>query len=175
MHKGICAIRDCKKENLEFERREKNEEIISRNCLAHHKRASTFINMHKATPLHFLPTLLRYYPMSEGVQRDGSRDCKKENPDFERREENEEIISINCLPHHKIARTFINKHKATRLHLLAMLSSYYPTSESVQHDEQWSSLHGMICFRYDDQCSSLHAEGLRNFKEFDCCFLVSNL
>jgi hypothetical protein len=37
-----------RKENPEFERREKNEEIISRNCLPHHKRASTFINMHKA-------------------------------------------------------------------------------------------------------------------------------
>jgi hypothetical protein len=29
--------------------------------------------------------LSRYYAMSENVQRDGSRDCKKENPYFERR------------------------------------------------------------------------------------------
>jgi hypothetical protein len=26
-----------------------------------------------------------HYAMSENVQRDGSRDCKKENPDFEKR------------------------------------------------------------------------------------------
>jgi hypothetical protein len=159
MHKGVCAIRDCKKENPEFDRREKNEEIISRNCLTHHKRASTFINTHKAAPLHLLPMLSRYYPMSESVQRDSSRDCKKGNPDFERREKNEEIISINCLPHHKSARTFINTHKAAGLHLLPMLSRYYPMSESVQRGEQWSSLHD-ICFRYDNQRSSLHAEGL---------------
>jgi hypothetical protein len=36
---------------------------------------------------------------------------QKENPDFERREKNEEIISRNCLPHHKRARTFINMHE----------------------------------------------------------------
>jgi hypothetical protein len=29
--------------------------------------------------------LLIYYAMSENVQRDGSRDCKKESPEFERR------------------------------------------------------------------------------------------
>jgi hypothetical protein len=66
------------KENPDFERREKNEEIISRNCLPHHKRASTFTNTHKAALLHLLPMLLRYYAMSECMQRDGSRDCKKE-------------------------------------------------------------------------------------------------
>ena len=33
-------------------------------------------------------------------------------------------------------------------------------SESVQHDEQGSSLHDRWCLRYDEQCSSLHAEGL---------------
>jgi hypothetical protein len=78
MHKDVCAIRDCKKETHEFKRREKNEEIISRNCIAHHKIASTFINMHKAARLHLLPMLLRHYPMSENVQCDGRRDCKKE-------------------------------------------------------------------------------------------------
>jgi hypothetical protein len=87
--------------------------------------------------------------------------CKRENPDFERREKNEEIISRNCLPHHKRARTFINMHKATRLHLLSMLSRYYPMSESVQHDDQWSSLHNMVYFRYDEQRPALHAERLR--------------
>jgi hypothetical protein len=69
MHKGICAIRDSKKENPEFERREKNEEIICRNCLPHHKRASTFIDMHKAALLHLLPVLSRYYAVSESMQR----------------------------------------------------------------------------------------------------------
>ena len=41
----------------------------------------------------------------------------------------------------------MNKHKAVWLHLLPMLSRYRRMSESVQHDEQ---------------CSSLHAEGLRS-------------
>jgi hypothetical protein len=49
--------------------------------------------------------------MSENVQHDGSRNCKKENPYFERRERNEEIISRNCLPHHKKASNFFNKNK----------------------------------------------------------------
>jgi hypothetical protein len=115
------------KENPDFERREKNE-IISRNCLPYHKRASTFINTHKAALLHLLPMLSRYYAMSECVQRDGSGDCKKENPDFERREKNEEIISRNCLPYHKRASTFINTHKAARLHLLPTLLRYYAMS-----------------------------------------------
>jgi hypothetical protein len=97
-----------RKPSLREER--KNEEIISRNCLEHHKKTSTFINTHKAARLHLLSMLSRYYAMRENVQRDSSRDCKKENPDFEGREKNEEIISRNCLPHHKTARTFINKH-----------------------------------------------------------------
>jgi hypothetical protein len=42
--------------------------------------------------------LSRYYAMSENVQHDSSRDCKKENPDFERRKKKEEIISRNCPP-----------------------------------------------------------------------------
>jgi hypothetical protein len=78
MHKGVHAIRECKKETHEFKRRGKNEGIISRNCITHHKIASTFINMHKAARLHLLHMLLRY-PMSENVQRDGRRDCKKES------------------------------------------------------------------------------------------------
>jgi hypothetical protein len=56
---------------------------------------------------------------------------QKENPDFERREKNEEIISRNCLPLHKRASTFISTHKAGRLHLLPMLSRYYAVSENV--------------------------------------------
>jgi hypothetical protein len=55
------------KENLDFERREKNEEIISRNCLPHHKKATTFLNTHKAAQLHLLPMFFRYYAMSENV------------------------------------------------------------------------------------------------------------
>jgi hypothetical protein len=56
---------------------------------------------------------------------------QKENPDFERREKNDEIISRNCLPHHKTASTFINTHKAAQLYLLSMLSRYYAMSENV--------------------------------------------
>jgi hypothetical protein len=100
--------------------------------------------------------------MSENVQRDGSRDCKKENPDFERRKKNEEIISRNCLPHHKTASTFINMHKQARLHLLCMLSRYYAMSESVQRDDHRSSFHDMVHFRYDEQRPALHAEGLKS-------------
>ena len=54
----------------------------------------------------------------------------------------------------------MNKHEAARLHLLPMLSRYRLMSESVQHDEQCSSLHDRWRFRYDEQRSSLHAEGL---------------
>jgi hypothetical protein len=32
----------------------------------------------------------------------------------------------------------------------------------VQHDEQGSSLHDRWRLRYDEQCSSLHAEGLKD-------------
>jgi len=42
-------------------------------------------------------------------------------------------------------------------------------SESVQHDEQGSSLHDRWCLRYDEQCSSLHAEGLT--REMDLVFI----
>jgi hypothetical protein len=55
MHKRVRAIRDCKKETSEFNRREKNEEINPRNSLAHHRIDSIFINTHKAAPLHLLP------------------------------------------------------------------------------------------------------------------------
>ena len=36
-------------------------------------------------------------------------------------------------------------------------------SKSVHHDEQHSSLHCRKCFRYDEQRSSFHIEGLRTF------------
>jgi hypothetical protein len=55
MHKGVRAIRDCKKETSEFKRKEKKEETISRNCIAHHTMDSIFINTHKAARLHLLP------------------------------------------------------------------------------------------------------------------------
>jgi hypothetical protein len=101
--------------------------------------------------------------MSENVQRDGSRNCKKENPEFERREKNEEIIFRNCLSHHKKASTFINTDKAARLHLLLMFSRFYPMSVSVQRDDQCSSFHDMELFRYDEQRPALHAERLNPF------------
>ena len=44
----------------------------------------------------------------------------------------------------------MNKHEAAQLHLLPMLSRYRWMSESVQHDEQ---------------CSSLHAEGLKELHQ----------
>jgi hypothetical protein len=73
---------------------------------------------------------------------------------------NEEIISRNCLPHHKTASMFINTAKQARLHLLSMLSRYYAMSESVQRDDHRSSVHGMVHFRFDEQRPALHAEGL---------------
>jgi hypothetical protein len=42
-----------------------------------------------------------------------------------------------------------------------MLLRYYPMSESVQRDDQWSSLHDMVYFRYDEQRPALRAGGLR--------------
>ena len=78
------------------------------------------------------------------------------------REKNEEIISRNSLPHYKRATSFTNKREAAWLHFLPNLSRYRRMSESVQHDEQGSSLHDRWCLRYDEQCPSLHAEGLKN-------------
>jgi hypothetical protein len=52
-HKAACEIRDWKKKT-QTSRGEKNEAIICRNCLPHHKRASSFMNMYKAARLHFL-------------------------------------------------------------------------------------------------------------------------
>jgi len=54
------------------EEREKKEEIISRNCLPHHKKASSFPNTHEAVRLHFLPMLSRYSRMSKTVQHAGT-------------------------------------------------------------------------------------------------------
>jgi len=70
-HKAVRAIRDCKKKT-QISRGEKNEEIISRNCLPHHKRASSFLNTHEAVWLHILPMLSRYSRMSESVQHAGT-------------------------------------------------------------------------------------------------------
>jgi hypothetical protein len=71
------------------------------------------------------------------------------------------MISRNCLPHHKKAIIFINKHKATRLHFLLMLSKYYPMIESVQREDQWSSLPDTVHFRNEDQHPPLPSDGLR--------------
>jgi hypothetical protein len=156
----ISCLERCIKPSLQlaiakrkpwFREKRKNEEIISRNCLPHHKRASTFFNMQKAARLHLLAMWSRYYPMSDSVQRDEQYRVQKENPDFKRREKIEEIISSTCLPYHKTARTFINTLEAARLHLLTMLLRYCPMSASVKHDEQ---------------CSSLHAEELRTCQTF---------
>jgi hypothetical protein len=65
------------KENRDFRRREKNEEMISRNCVPHHKRACTFPNKNKVTPLYLLSRLSRYYATSENVQRDRAEIAKK--------------------------------------------------------------------------------------------------
>ena len=88
------------------------------------------------------------------------RDCKKKTQISRGEKKNEEIISKNCLPHHKRASSFTNTHKAAQLHFLPMLSRYSRMSESVQHDKDCSSLHDRWCFRCDEQCSSLHAEEL---------------
>jgi len=70
-HKAACEIRDYKKKTTRNSRGEKkNETIICRNCLPHHKRASSFMNTYKAARLHFLPMLSRYSRMSESVQHD---------------------------------------------------------------------------------------------------------
>jgi hypothetical protein len=71
-YKAICAIRDCKKKTQISRGEKKNEEIISRNCLPHHKRASSFKNTHEAVRLHFLPMLSRYSRMSKTVQDTGT-------------------------------------------------------------------------------------------------------
>ena len=96
----------------------------------------------------------------------GTPRLQKENPKLESREKNREIISSNCLQHHKRASSFTNKHKAAQLHLLPMLSRYRRMSESVHHDKQCSSLYDRWCFCHDEQCSSLHAEGLSSIFRF---------
>jgi len=63
------------KENPNFQGREKNEAIIFRDFLPHHKRVSSFVNRYKAARLHFLPMLSRYRQMSERVQHDEQCSC----------------------------------------------------------------------------------------------------
>jgi len=111
-HKTVCEIRDCKKNTQTSRAEKKNEEIVSSNCLPHHKRASSFMKKHEATRLHLLTMSLRYRRMSESVQDDEQWLSFKEYPNFESREKNEEIISSNCLPHHKRASSFMNKQEA---------------------------------------------------------------
>ena len=94
------------------------------------------------------------------IKPSGKLGTAKRKPKLRQQRKNEEIISSNCLPHHKRASSFTNKHEAARLHLLPMLSRYRRMSDSVHHDKQCSSLHNRWCFRYDKQRSSLHAEGL---------------
>ena len=119
------------------------------------------MNKHEAAWLHLLIMSSRYRRMSESMQHDKWWPSFKEYPNFGSREKNEEIISSNCLPHHKRASSFPNKHKAARLHLLPKLSRYIQISESEQHNDQRSSLHDRWCLLYDEQCPSLHTEGLK--------------
>jgi hypothetical protein len=42
------------RKNPNFNRREKNEAIICRNCIPHHKRTSSFLNTYKTAGFHFL-------------------------------------------------------------------------------------------------------------------------
>ena len=60
------------KRNGRFREERKNEEIISRNCLPRHKRASSFMSTHEAVRLHFLHMLSRYSWMSRSVQHAGT-------------------------------------------------------------------------------------------------------
>jgi hypothetical protein len=84
----------------------------------------------------------------------------KRNAKFRGERKNEEIISRNCLPHHKRASSFTNTHKAAQLHFIPIFSRYSWMSGSVHHDEHRSSFHDRLCFCYNEQHSSLHAEGL---------------
>jgi hypothetical protein len=88
------------------------------------------------------------------------RGCKKKTQILRGEKKNEEIISRNCQPHHKRASSFMNTYKAVRLHFLPMLSRYSRMSERVQHEERCSSLYDRCGFRYDEQRSTLHTEGL---------------
>jgi len=88
------------------------------------------------------------------------RDCKKKAQNFQGREKNEAIICRDFLPHHKRARSFVNTYTAARLHFLHTLLRYRRISERVQHEQRCSCLHDRWRFRYDEQCSLLHAEGL---------------
>src|SRR5215510_13408734 len=50
-----------------FREERKNEEIISRNSLPHHKRASNLIKTHEAARLQFLPLLEIYFQLQQTV------------------------------------------------------------------------------------------------------------
>ena len=82
---------------------------------------------------------------------------QKENPDFERRERNEEIICRNPLPHRKKDSTFTDMLKAARLQLLSLLSRYYRMNESLHVGG--TAQHSTTC----GHRRSLHAEGLTSF------------
>ena len=107
--------------------------------MQHHKRGSSFANKHEAARLHLLHILSRYRRLSKSVHHymhcSALHDCKKKTQNS-KAEKNKKIISRNCLPHHKRASSFTNKHKAARLHLLPMLSRYRRMSGSVHYYEQ---------------------------------------
>jgi len=68
----------------------------------------------------------------------------------------------------------MNKHEVARYNLLPMLSRYRRMSESVHHDEQYSSLHCRKCFPYDEQRSSFHTEGLNSQNTNESEFLMKS-
>jgi hypothetical protein len=82
----VKAVQIAKRKNLNS-RGEKNEETLSRNCLPHHKKACTFFNMQKATPLNLLGTLSRYCAMSESVQREDHRSSFQDMDHFRQDEQ----------------------------------------------------------------------------------------
>jgi hypothetical protein len=72
------------KENLEFERRKKKDETISRTCNPHHKRASPFNNTHNTAGLHFL-SVIEILANDLGRAAWRTVQMQKRNPDFEKR------------------------------------------------------------------------------------------
>jgi hypothetical protein len=102
----MTAVEIAKKKTLIS--REKNEELISRNCLPYRKRASTFINTHTAARLHLLPTLSRYYAMSESVQRDDQRSSFHDIKSF-RYDEQRPALHAEGFNGHTVATTALQK------------------------------------------------------------------
>jgi hypothetical protein len=96
----------------------------------------------KATELNYVTIVITFVSsfislLERHIKPSAQLEMTKRKPRFREEKKNEEIISRNCLPHHKRASTFFNMHKAARLCLFAMLSRYYPISDRVQCDGQY--------------------------------------